>query len=950
MIRTGYSFHLAVGSLADVISRIKEIGWTSAPIVDHYSTFGFTRWTKACEKEELKPVYGVEIPCCATLGDKKQTLDNWKFLAIDSIKSLHDLVWRSGQNPGREPCLTYDQAMAAEGVYIIAGERLLVDELPPLSPRFYGALAPSTPKGLVRRMVDREIPLIAISDNYFPRQEDKELYRVGLGQRRANTQTYPQWIMSDEELKTYLSDDDYDPAIIDMAFANRDAVLSGCNAKMKKAKLLVPEKLASLRDMCFAGAKAKGVDIEDPVYAARLERELNIINEKDFEDYFYIVSDIIRYAKSIMVVGPARGSSCGSLVCYLLDITSIDPIPYGLIFERFIDINRADLPDVDIDFSDAKRHMVFKYAEEKYGRERVAKLGTVGMFQAKSALNAAAISLKVPSWRVGKLADSIIVRQPGDARYNKALEDTLNTTDAGQDLLKEHPEMLISASLEGHPQNASMHAAGLLLTADPIAEYVAVDYRSRGAWCDKKDAEDLNLLKIDALGLTQLSIFERTLELIGEKPTTEWLNKIPLDDPKAFEVLNQGKYNGIFQFAGMTVRSLASKIIFDKLDDLVAISSIARPGSMDSGGADAWIRRRNGERVPEFHPIYDRITADTYGVIVYQETVMFLCRELAGFDWPDTSAVRKAIGKKLGHEELEAWRAKFVAGCVATNGINESDASNIWTNIVTFGTYGFNKSHAVAYGVISYWCCWLKAHYPVAFAAATLDAEADAGKQIAILRELDKEGIGYVPVDPDKSTDRWTIDGDRLIGPLTAIKGLGSKKVQEILNSREGGEPLKPGVKAKLEKAETAIDSLYPVADKINSFDLEAMNILSKPVKVEDIQCGISGDFLAIVRINRITPKDENSDDMKAKRGGRELTGPTKSINLFVGDDTDEIFAKIDRYKFDQFADAENTIKVGPRFLKEAKSGKSIYAIKGRCPHDFRMISILNIRYLGDME
>lgn len=957
-IRSGYSFRTAVGHLPDVISRIKDIGWTAAPLSDTMSTFGFNRWTKACEKAGLRPVYGVQIPCVVELGAKKPTTDIWTFFALDSLRPLHDLIYKATNNPGKEPTLLYAQALAAEGVIVIAGERLLVDKLPPVHDRFYVALSPSTPKGLIKRVTAAGLRLLASSDNYYPRPEDKEVYRVGLGWR-SGTQTYPMHILSDEELQAWFLQEGIELSVIGEAQLNRTKVIDMCRATLKQAQLLVPEKPQTLRAMCEIGAVKRGVDLTDPVYAERLERELKLIAEKRYEDYFYILADIVGYAKTQMVVGPARGSSCGSLACYLLDITAIDPIPYGLIFERFIDVNRMDLPDIDIDFSDVKRHLVFEYAERKYGRERVARLGTVGMFQARSALNQVGISLDIPKWEIEKLADSIIERSSGDSRVNNSLEDTLVGTDAGKGLLKKHPEVMIASKLEGHPQLAGQHAAGLLLTAEPIAEYVAMDARTRAAWCDKKDAEDLNLLKIDALGLTQLSIFERTMELIGVKPVSGWLEKIPLDDPAAFAVLNKRHYSGIFQITGTSVRALANQITFEKLDDVVAMSAICRPGPLASGGAMAWIHRRNGEPVPAgVHPLLSELTAETYGVVLYQETVMRITRELGQFSWADTAKIRKLMSARMGDEAFEMWWVKFRDGAVA-NGMAEAEARVVWDQINSFGSWAFNKSHSVAYGIISYWCCWLKAHHPLAFAAATLDAEKDPGKQLAILRELDSEGVGYVPIDVEHSVDRWSIaerDGKQvLIGPLTAVKGIGPAKMREIMDSRTSGTLLKPGLVKQLTNARTEVDSLFPIADRVKALhpDLSAINIFSDPRAVIDVQPGaIRGEVMVFAKVTKISPRSENEAINVAKRNGRVLTGPEQSINIFAQDDSDEIFLKIDRYFYARPATMEDgtPTTIGLKFLSQARAGRTLFAFKGTVPGDFRMIKLTAVRWLGEME
>jgi len=948
-VRSGYSFRTAVGHLPELMERVKELGWGAAPITDYMSTFGFTRWTKLCEKAELKPVYGVQIPCVVAFGDRKPIMDTWTFIAQDSLRPLHELIYKATCSPDREPTLLYRQAMAAEGVFIVAGERLLVDKLPATpGPNFAMALAPSTPKGLIRRAQKAGIQLIASSDNYYPTEADKEFYRVALG-FRSGTQTYPMHLMTDAEWWDFMVNDvGVEPDVATQAQALRMSWIADSNAKLKKAQLYSPEKPLTLMQMCQEGAKARGIDLSDPVYSERVERELRVIAEKNFEDYFYILADIIAWAKDRMVVGPARGSSCGSLVCYLLGITAIDPIPYDLIFERFIDINRMDLPDIDVDFSDVNRGMVFDYAEQRFGKDKVARLGTVGMFKARSALNQAGITLQIPKWRIDKLTDSIIERSSGDSRAMNSLEDTLKETDAGKAIIHEHPEILIATRMEGHPQLSSQHAAGLLLTAEPMTEYVAVDARTKAAWCDKKDAEDLNLLKIDALGLTQLSVFERTLELIGEKPISGWLEQIPLDDPAAFAVLNKGMYSGIFQVTGSAVRNLAEQINFTRLDDLVALGAIARPGPLASGGAHAWIKRRAGEPYdPPKHPLLAALTADTYGVVIYQETVMRITRELGQFSWADTARIRKLMSARMGDEAFEQWWEKFRDGAVA-NGMPEADAREVWKQINSFGSWAFNKSHAVAYGLISYWCAWLKAHHPLEFAAATLDAESDPNKQLALLRELNAEGIKYVAVDPDHSTDRWAVaerDGQRmLVGPLTAVKGIGPAKVKEILDARKNGTALKPGIAKALANAKTAVDSLFPVTDRIKELhpDLTKINIFTDPTPIIDVQPGqIRGEFLIMAKAVKISPVDENEPHKVEKRGGRRLSGPTASLNMFFADDTDEIFVKVDRYDYERIA---------PKVLEQGKSGKSLFAIKGTCPPDFRMVKVKMMRYLGEVE
>lgn len=1213
-IRTGFSFRNAVGHLPDVLKRLQEIGWKVAPISDTNSTFGFNKFTKLAKKAGLRPIYGVELAVATpTVGDEKSAQSYWTFFAKDNLRSLHDLI---GTATSQDDELTYQQALSFDGIKI-AGERTQLEFIKePKRANLYISLSPSTPKGLFNEAKKKGFKFIACSDNVYSAQADREFYRITLG-KRSNTQTYPQHILDDKEWRSavqYIADKkDQDSAI-----KNRDAALAQCKAEMKRATLLVPAKPKTLRQMCIDGAKRTGTDLKNKVYKERLDRELKLIEEKKFEDYFYVIADMVNWAKQRMIVGPARGSSCGSLVCYLLNITTVDPIPYGLIFERFIDTTRSDLPDIDIDFSDQRRQMVFDYAAKKYGEDHVARLGTVTMFKPTSALNAAGVALQIPKWQVSKVLDGVIERSSGDSRAMNALEDTLNETDAGRKLLAEFPEVKIAGRLEGHPNNSSQHAAGIVITQDPIAEYVAVDRRTKSAMVDKKDAEDLNLLKIDALGLTQLSIFERTLQLIGKPDKSGYLETLPLNDKKAFDVLNKGQWAGIFQFTGGALQSLAKQIKTKELEDMISITALARPGPMATGGANSWVKRKTGqEKVTTIHPMLTELTKETQGVVTFQEQCMEIMRQIGKFSWEDTSAIRKAMSGRLGNEFFEKYRANFLKGAKENN-IEAKLAGEIFDQTCTFGSWAFNKcicgttkiklarklldgkkevsirelyklfesknykptllslfddgrikwqkcssiifngkkhcrtynfsngesvtctrdhkfiingkwqpigtakigdkikvaatqfeskkkhksrmtakdfagkkykvpqegfpkakdhpfwiggvfhylnifredmknqpckdcgkkskrmevhhndfddghtrpsdltwlcpschairhrlhggrlnkgerglttketifagsryagiretydiempehhnftlanglithnSHAVAYGLVSYWACYLKAHHPMEFAAATLDAEADPARQIALLRELKEEGIDYVAVDPEHSTDRWVpvTEGSNkrqyLVGPLTAIKGIGPSTVMKILEARKKNEPLAPKLLEKLREAKTSLDTLYPIADRVKKLhpDLSKINIISTPTPIIKVQCDMTGaqtgrygevEVMIIAVVNKIAPKDENEtvNIMKREAAGRKgvLTGPTAALNLFFEDDTDEIFAKIGRFDFE---------RIGREVVERGRAGKSIYAVKGTVPKFFRMISISAIKYLGDMD
>lgn len=927
MIRTGYSFNSAVGHLKDVMSRLVEIGWTVAPIADTNNTFAFVKWTKLAKKAGLRPVYGVELPISEHIGKKRQVLDWWTFLAKDSLRPLHDLIEEATDEMG----LTYPSALAAKGVIKISGPAVRVDQLRPVDD-FYMGLSPALPRAL--RKVSG-FPKLAMNANRYPRETDLEFYRVLLGKFRSSSQTYPQHILSDQEWLAIMKDEE--------ALSNRDRVLASCTAPLRKAKLIVPEKPLTLREMCEEGAKRLGVDLSNPVYAQRLDRELALIDEKQFEDYFYVIADLMDFARTRMIVGPARGSSCGSLVCYLLGITAIDPIPFNLLFERFIDTTRTDLPDIDLDFSDTNRHKIFEYIEQKYGYGRSARLGTVGRFLPRSVLSQAGVALRIPKWKIEKVLDNIIVRSSGDSRALQQLEDTLRERDAGQRLLKDHPEILIAAKMEGHPSVSSQHAAGIVLTQEPVREFVAVDAKTKCAMCDKKDAEELNLLKIDALGLTQLSIFERTLELIGRPPTSaaRFLEQLPLDDVKAFNVLNAGHFAGIFQFMGSALKSLTRQVTITSISDIIAITALARPGPLASGGAQDWCNRKNGAEVTLPHPIFEPYLRDTLGVVMYQEQVMRIGREVGDLSWEDVTALRKAMSRSLGKEFFNQYGDRW-KDAAEKKGVPRSVLDKVWDDLCAYGSWSFNASHAVAYGFVSYWCCWLKAHHPVEFAAATLDAESDPMRQIQLLRELKAEGIGYVAVDRERSETRWLPAGDTLIGPLTNIKGIGPRKVVEIMEHRRDGTELKPALKKLLDAAKTPIDSIYPVADRFAQLRHTLPFEITRDITpVIDIQPGFEGIVQTVAVAIRIVPRDENEEILIAKRGGRRAHGQTRYLNLFVQDDSDEIYCKISTRDFE---------RLGLPVIEKGRKGKSLYILNGWVPRDFRMIQIRQITYVGDMD
>ena len=939
--RTAYSFRNAIGNIAENHKKITEICGGFSPITDTASVFGFTRWTKLCKKANSKPIFGIELAVTKAIHEKKPGLDYWTFIAKDNLRSLNELLLLATQQFRYVPVLTLEQANDASGVFKIAGSKTNYAEI---SGDVGVALSPSMNRHQMKQALELKADqLVLASDNRFIVEDDKDLYQIQLG-RDASVQTYPQYVMTDQELMNF-----FEPRIGSGPFfsaqLNRDRIFEESSAAQIQSVMLVPEKPQTLEAMCIEGAKILNCNLDDPVYKARLKRELDLIELKNFEDYFYIIADICQWARERMIVGPARGSSCGSLVCFLLRITTVDPIPYGLLFERFIDVSRSDLPDIDIDFSDVKRQLVFDYMAEKYGKDHVARLGTVNLFRPRSVLQNTAAALDIPRWKIDKVVDGIIERSGGDSRALQATEDTLRETSAGRELLNDFPEMLSGIKMEGEPTHYSQHAAGMIITAQPVIEYVGMDARTGATHCDKKDAEELGLLKIDALGLTQLSVFEDCLRL-ANLPMNH-LDTIDLDDPKAFAVLNKGYYSGIFQFNGLALQSVTDQIDVKELNDIVAITALARPGPLNTGGTNQWIKVKN-EKEPESypHPIFEPYLSETLGVVAYQEQVLNIGREIGDLSWEDVTALRKAMSKSLGKEFFDKYGDNFKKGAIA-KGVPIETANKVWDDLCAYGSWAFNKSHAVAYGLVSYYCCWLKAYHPVEFAAATLSHSDSINTQISVLREMNFEGIGYVPVDSELSEMNWTVgfkdNKKQLIGPLTAVKGIGPKSMANILSARARGEPLTGKVAKLLQNPVTEIDSLWPIEKRFRELmpNPAERNIFSPPKTLKNCQVnGSNQEVLVFCTISQIKPKDENEEVNVQKRGYR-FKGETQALNLRLSDDTDNIFAKVDRFDYPT---------IGLPIVERGRAGKALYAIKGIVPGDFRMIRVKQIRYIGDIE
>lgn len=535
-------------------------------------------------------------------------------------------------------------------------------------------------------------------------------------------------------------------------------------------------------------------------YLARVKRELDLILLKGFEDYFLVISDMVRWSKDNGIpVGPARGSAAASLVCWLLRITEVNPMLFpNLIFERFIDVNRHDLPDVDLDFADDERWRVRDYLVRKYGAERVGNIGTFTMYRGKNSLDDVARVYRVPLAAVEEIKGGLLERSSGDLRYGQTIEDSRALFPKVEAVFQRHPEMNDAQKLEGNLKGFSVHAAGLVVANGVLTDNLAVYTRREPSKdgtgkligtalsIDKYDAEYLNVLKIDALGLTTMGLIRIALGIIGM--SLEELYAVPLDDPKVYEGFRRNEVIGIFQFDGRAMRSVNREVKPDTFAEVCDINALARPGPLHSGAAAEYIMAKHKRKIVEvLHPVVTDITAHTQGQIVYQEQILRVVRELGGFSWEEAALVRKLISKKQGEQAFNRLQGKFMEGC-SSRGVKDTVAAKVWKQLVTAGAYAFNAAHCVSYGMLAYWCMWLKQNHPLAFYSASLQKFSGPNhkeKALDILKECAAKGIKVLPPDPLMSHAQWSIQDGALLAGLVQVPGIGETTAENMLAWRE---------------------------------------------------------------------------------------------------------------------------------------------------------------------
>ena len=840
-LHTEYSLLDGACRIEQLVRRVKELGQTAVAITDHGVMYGVIDFYRACKAAGVKPVIGCEVYVAPrTRFDRVHELD----------ASARHLVLLCRNEEGYRN-LSYMVSMAfTEGFYIkpridldllrehskglIALSACLAGEIPRRlrNGDYEGAKAhalemrelfgedgyyleiqdhhipeqQAVVAGILRLSRETGIPLVATNDCHYLTREDAAMQDVLMcvqmgklveDQDRMRFETDEFFVKSEEEMRALFPNC---PEAID----NTQKIVDLCNVDFQFGTYHLPEfKLPEgetdgdvyFEKLCWQGFArrypAGGEALKD-----RLRMEMGVIRQMGFVDYFLIVSDFIGYAKEHGIpVGPGRGSGAGSMVAYCLRITDVDPIRYGLIFERFLNPERVTMPDIDIDFCIRRRQEVIDYVARKYGEDHVVQIVTFGTMKAKAAIRDVGRVLNLPYAEVDNIAKQV----PFDPKMtlDKALVLSKGLSDlyGGDERVKELVDM--ARKLEGMPRNASTHAAGVVITKRPVYEYVplATNDGQPVTQYTMTTIEELGLLKMDFLGLRNLTVLDDAVKMVRQELPGFQLEDIPDDDMAVYQMLSEGKTSGVFQMesAGMTGVGVGLKP--KSIEDICAIIALYRPGPMDS------IPRflacaQDPSKVTYKHPLLEPILSNTYGCIVYQEQVIEIFRKLAGYSLGQADMVRRAMSKKK-EKDVQRERGTFIhgdpdrgiPGCQA-NGIPEAVAQSIYDEINDFAHYAFNKSHSLAYAIVAYQTAWFKCRHPRQYMAALLTSVLDSQDKVAeYIAECRDNGIALLPPDINESGTAFTVSGPNIRFGLAALKGVGMGFTAAVLAEREKGGP-----------------------------------------------------------------------------------------------------------------------------------------------------------------
>ena len=671
-------------------------------------------------------------------------------------------------------------------------------------------------KGCIELAKEMGIPLVATTDCHYPSEDDHYAQEVLMCISTGKTVLDPTRIKHEgvrlhlktaQEMVKEFNDDSYAPE----AIRNTLMIADKCNLELDFSKYFMPvfksEKKAidlmsekareglEKRFELFALKKGGFSDTQRKAYNERLEFEIQMISRMGFGDYFLVVSDFIVWAKEQGIpVGPGRGSCAGSLVAYALRITEVDPLEHKLLFERFLNPDRVSLPDIDVDFCIKGRDAVIAYVVEKYGKENVAQIATFGTLKAKAAIKDVGRALGLSYAETDRIAQLVPAPRQG---FDYSLSEAIKMEKRLADYAKAEGKELITLALklEGLTRHTSTHAAGVVIGDRPLMELLPMMVDKDGNDVTQYSmgyVEKCGLVKFDFLGLKTLTVIHAALKIIKDsREITLDLEALPLEDAKTYSILCAGNTTGVFQLESTGITEMTMRLKPSCFDDLVAILALYRPGPLDAGMVDHYIERKHGrQKVTYEHPLMKNILSDTYGIILYQEQIMQLARELAGYSLAEADLLRKAMGKK-NPEEMAKQKIRFLSGAKEKN-IDTKLAQEIFNQMETFARYGFNRSHSAAYAMISFQTAYLKAHYPVEFMAALMSLEMeDSDKTLKNFNECRKQKIKVLPPDVNESTAGFSARKQDIRYGLEAVKGVGEKVVQSIIAVREETGPFK---------------------------------------------------------------------------------------------------------------------------------------------------------------
>lgn len=840
-VHSSYSFTDGYGLPEQYISRAKELGQPGLGVTDHGNISVHFKWYKQCNKAGIKPVLGCEFYIVNNINELNErgyghitvlVKNNTGYTNLTKLATL-----ASTEQFYYKPRITLEDLFShSEGLIVLSGclsspimklikedrvqeAKELLFEFKRRINDFYIEVQPisfteghEAYKKLIKLYLYELKPLgfkwVATNDCHYVLKEHAKVQEILLCIQTNDTMDNPEHWKFDQQDFYLKSRQEMEDSLVSLHpnFDFTDAldmsvkIMESVDFTFPKSKPIsfpIPEesKIEYFHNLCWEGFKKRKLtsslkDGDGNSYKQRLEHEMELIIKKNFVDYFLVIADLVQWAKSNgILVGPARGSAAGSLACYALAITEVEPIKYGLIFERFIDLNREDLPDIDLDFEDVRRHEVKEYLEKKYGRNKVGNLPVFAAFKGKSAIDDVGRVFKIPFPVLDKVKNAIIERSGGDSRASFTLEDTFTSTvfEYPKEAMKLYPELHYAVDLEGQFRQMGQHAAGVVISNQPITDFCAL-YKVKDSYVismDYKDASDTGLLKIDILGLNTLSVISHCLRQIKQRHNIDIdIYNLPLDDPKVYQGFCDGKLFGIFQFDGQAVNQVCRQIMPRDFEQMSAISAIARPGPLNSGSATMYINRRAGrEKVTYADKLMKPFTEETYGIVLYQEQVMKTMRQVGNMSWKDTAEIRKLISKSQGVEKFNTFKDKFSVGA-KENGLSQEQIDKIWASICTFGAWAFNKSHSVSYGIISYWTMYLKMHYPLEFYSSIMAITQHDIKKNKILKEYRKEGYKVLPVDVNRSKQQFTIDEAGLRIGFSDIKGIGDVAADNLVKKQ----------------------------------------------------------------------------------------------------------------------------------------------------------------------